>query len=259
MAIPANSSQYHQAEHNTAIQSFSNKLQQEKAHNSSHISIPQNVEQQPNPAEPHSSPTNQSLAYTSLAATPQQQTREARILAAVSASANEWSQFQSSLASRVNRDESLLCLTNAGDEWRMKQERSMLYEQKKRIARQAAAQHTTTNIQLSLPSAATIDGDNNNDSNNPDTDIQGLSGTALPWEQSLRGAVNHSIQIGNMFTGLYCIVGQTEMKDMQIIRSNKQIQEDRQRYEKQPITTPSLTATNTNNRLSYQENLIFTV
>ena len=132
-------------------------------------------------------------------------TRERRVLARASASSAAFSAFQSALASRVLRPAESLCMTNASDEYRQRQERAALNEHEKRIARQAAATHITLADKL--------------------TAAQSEGGLPLPWEQSLRGATNHSVGVGGLFSGLYCRITQPDMKEMEIVRSVKIIDE----------------------------------
>ena len=129
--------------------------------------------------------------------------RERRSLSRVAASSAAFSAFQSALASRVDRPAAALCMTNASDEYRARMERAAVNEQEKRIARQAAAAH----IDAKLTAA----------------DEEG--GLPLPWEQSLRGATNHSVGVGGLFSGLYCKITQADMREMEILRSVKAITE----------------------------------
>ena len=129
--------------------------------------------------------------------------RERRILSRVAASSSAFSSFQSALAARVSRSASALCMTNASDEYRVRMERAAINEQSKRIARQAAAAHIDDQL-----TAADEEG-----------------GLPLPWEQSLRGATNHSVGVGGLFSGLYCKITQADMKEMEIVRSVKLIEE----------------------------------
>ena len=130
-------------------------------------------------------------------------TRDGRVLRRVEAAGREFAAFESGLAARVRRSASELCMTNAAEEHRLRVESAMLSEQERRIAREAAARHAG---RLTLRE-----------------DDGGLS---LPWEQSLRGAVSHSQQVGNMFSGLYCRITQPEMKEMEIVRTTRQIAQE---------------------------------
>ena len=129
--------------------------------------------------------------------------RDRRVLQRVATVRENFSSFQSSLAGRVGRSPSSLCVTNAGEEYRMRVERAMIGDQERRIAREAAAVHSAERL----------------------TRKEEEGGLALPWEQSLRGATSHSVQVGNLFSGLYCHITQPEMKEMEIVRTTKQIEE----------------------------------
>ena len=158
-------------------------------------------------AKPHSTtapqPANGALASPHVPSAALSSIRERRILARVAASSTAFSAFQSLLAARVQRPAGSLCMTNASDEYRVRMERAAINEHEKRIARQAAAAH----IDAQLTAA----------------DEEG--GLALPWEQSLRGATNHSVGVGGLFSGLYCKITQADMKEMEIVRSVKMMEE----------------------------------
>ena len=85
----------------------------------------------------------------------------------------------------------------------MKVERASISDQQRRIAREAAAQHSVDRL----------------------TDKEEDGGLALPWEQSLRGAAVHEVQVGHLFSGLYCRITQPSMDEMSIIRTSKQLRE----------------------------------
>ena len=89
----------------------------------------------------------------------------------------------------------------------MRVERASLGEQQRRIAREAAAQHCAMRL----------------------TDKEEDGGLSLPWEQSLRGAAVHEVQVGNLFSGLYCRITMPTMDDMTLIRTTQQITEAEQR------------------------------
>ena len=141
--------------------------------------------------------------------------RDRRVLQKVASVRESFSTFQSSLAGRVGRSPSSLCVTNAGEEYRMRVERAMIGDQERRIAREAAAASTSVERLTSEGGGRRV--------------------WPLPWEQSLRGAASHSVQVGNLFSGLYCHITQPEMKEMEIIRTTKQIEEaDEEEGEVQP-------------------------
>ena len=137
--------------------------------------------------------------------------RDERVLQRVEAAAVEFAAFESALAARVRRSAGELCMTNAGAEHRLRVESAMLSEQEQRIAREAAARHA---------GRLTVREDD--------------GGLSLPWEQSLRGAVSHSAQVGNMFTGLYCRITQPDMQRMDIVRTTRQISSDTTLSDRQP-------------------------
>ena len=149
----------------------------------------------------HSSPREPTAAAPSATAA---STRERRILSRLSASSAAFSAFQSALASRVARPAASLCTTHSSDEYRLRVERAGLNEHDRRIARQLAAAH----FDSKGAAAAESEG-----------------GLALPWEQSLRGATNHSVGVGGLFSGLYCNITQADMRQMEIVRSVKLITE----------------------------------
>ena len=115
--------------------------------------------------------------------------------------------FQALLAARVQRAPASLCMTNASEEHRMRVERAAISDQQRRISREAAALHAVERL----------------------TEKDEDGGLPLPWEQSLRGAASHSVQVGNMFSGLYCQITEPHMDGMEVIRTTKQITEDADR------------------------------
>ena len=157
----------------------------------------------PTPASSSPSPSTSLCPLPSLRSSSPSLSREGRVLLRHARVGVSFSVFQSALAARVGRAASALCVTNAGEEHRMRVERASIGEQQRRIAREAAAQHSVDRL----------------------TEVEEDGGLALPWEQSLRGAAVHEVQVGHLFSGLYCRITQPSMDDMEIIRTTKQITE----------------------------------